>query len=402
MLKPARTISPQDWMRESDILSVVDCLNKGDAQEPKVLFVGVCVRNALLGHAVDDIDMASKYKPDEVTKLLSRDGFKVVPTGIDHGTVTVVTSERHIEITTLRRDVETDGRRAVIAFTDQWEEDAQRRDFTMNTLLADHNGRIYDPTGEGLKDLDAGKVRFVGDPVTRIKEDVLRILRYFRFHGFYGAGVPDPEILGMFRDHTDLLKTLSAERVTQEFFKILTHDEPQEILEAIFKAGLYPELKVSGTALKTLGEICALQKRYGLRAVPPRLYQMAGRDRKKLEGFSKTLLIPKLYMKDIAALDEALNIEGIHTGKGVKVALYKTGRNATAQALLFALADDHVMHGFMAEALDLVQNWDIPTFPLNGQDLIEQGYEPGPELGRRLEALEQEWIENGFDDKFVM
>ncbi|MCD8566697.1 MAG: hypothetical protein LRY36_02075 [Alphaproteobacteria bacterium] len=178
VMKPATTIPVQPWMISSETRAVIGPLNQ-NASEIRALFVGGCVRNALLGIDVGDIDIATKLRPDEVVDILGKAGVKTVPTGIDHGTVTAVVNGIPYEITTLRRDVETDGRRAVVAFADNWEEDAQRRDFTMNTLLADEAGTIYDPTGQGLSDLKARRVVFVGDPAQRIAEDVLRTLRFF-------------------------------------------------------------------------------------------------------------------------------------------------------------------------------------------------------------------------------
>ena len=174
-LKPVKTIEVQDWMASSETQSVMNVLN---SKGQKALFVGGCVRNAVLGEAVEDVDIATIWTPEQVMEKLEEAGIKAVPTGIEHGTVTAVIEKKTFEITTLRKDVETDGRRAVVAFTQDWLQDAQRRDFTMNTLLADEKGRIYDPTGDGLVDLEAKRVVFVGDPAQRITEDILRILRF--------------------------------------------------------------------------------------------------------------------------------------------------------------------------------------------------------------------------------
>src|ERR1700743_2625281 len=172
------------WMKAPETLAVMNAL--GDAR-----FVGGVVRNALLGKPVDDIDIATPLTPDEVTKRLQASKLKAVPTGIEHGTITAVSNGRPFEVTTLRRDVATDGRRAVVAFTTDWSEDAERRDFRLNALYLDMQGRLYDPVGQGGADARAGRVIFVGDAAPRIREDYLRILRFFRFHAWYGRGAPD-------------------------------------------------------------------------------------------------------------------------------------------------------------------------------------------------------------------
>ena len=182
-------------------------------------FVGGCVRDAALGIGVNDIDMATILPPESVLARLNEAGIKTVPTGLDHGTITAVFGSGNIDITTLRIDKETDGRHAQVAFTDDWKADAQRRDFTLNTLLADEHGTVFDPLGCGLEDLKAGRVRFVGQADQRITEDVLRILRFFRFYGAYGKGAPDPEALHACAAHAALIVTLSRERITQEFFQ---------------------------------------------------------------------------------------------------------------------------------------------------------------------------------------
>ena len=217
--------------------------------------VGGCVRNALIGVPCGDIDIATKLLPQEVMKRLKAAGLKVIPTGIDHGTVTAVADKQGFEITTLRRDVATDGRRAVIAYTDDWAEDARRRDFTMNTLFADLSGKVYDPLGQGVRDLERRKIVFVGDPAERIKEDYLRVLRFFRFHGKYGKGAPDRAALRACAAASRNLKTLSKERVTQEILKILEVAKCPPVLSLMRANGLLKDVIAAGyeeTALTAL------------------------------------------------------------------------------------------------------------------------------------------------------
>jgi poly(A) polymerase len=211
-------------------------------------FVGGSVRNTILKKPVDDVDIATTLTPDAVTEALDAAGLRSVPTGVDHGTVTAISEGLPFEITTLRRDVATDGRRAVVAFTQSWEEDAQRRDFRLNALYADRSGAIFDPTGQGLADARAGKIVFVGDPMTRIREDYLRILRYFRFHAWYGKGEPDRAGLAACEAGRARLADCSAERVAKEMLKLLAADDPRPALRLMASTGVLgsrPEFEVA-------------------------------------------------------------------------------------------------------------------------------------------------------------
>jgi poly(A) polymerase len=200
----SETLAPQPWMLDPATTRVMEALERAGGEDC-ARFVGGCVRNAILGAPVRDIDIATTLTPPQVTAALEAASLKALPTGIDHGTITAVALGRPLEITTLRRDVATDGRRAVVAFTTDWSEDAARRDFRLNALYADAAGRLYDPTGAGLADARAGAIVFVGDPVQRIREDALRILRYFRFLAWYGRGEPDPAALAACRDEREQL-----------------------------------------------------------------------------------------------------------------------------------------------------------------------------------------------------
>lgn len=275
-LTPAKTIRIQPWMNAPETKAVMGALyGEEGGDEPLALFVGGCVRNALLAEPVEDIDLATKLTPDEVTQRLEAAGIKVIPTGIDHGTVTAVLNGRGFEITTLRKDIETDGRRAVVAFAETWREDAERRDFTMNTLLADDLGNVYDPIGRGLSDLEARKVIFVGQAEQRIEEDYLRILRFFRFHALYGVGKPDEAALKACKAHATHISSLSAERITQEFFKIISVDKPVDVLGVMLDNNILPELLRAKDQLEFFGQFCDFQKRYGLISISSRLYVLS-------------------------------------------------------------------------------------------------------------------------------
>lgn len=404
-MKPVKTIAPQSWMKSPESRAVMAALNSEGTPEAKALFVGGCVRAALLGEPVTDIDIATHWRPEEVMQRLESAGIKkVVPTGLQHGTVTAVTGGKPFEITTLRKDVKTDGRRAVVAFTADWKDDAQRRDFTMNTLLADAQGHIFDPLGTGLKDLEAGRVVFVGDPARRIAEDYLRILRFFRFHALYGKGAPDEAALAACRASADKIKALSRERITQEFFKILTADRAAETLDLIRENAILPDL---------LSKIpCNHHPRAGRdpwTGIPKHI-----RDDKKTEKLSLSarlflltqeldaetvnefLLIPKGIRQDMKAISEVMGSGLLDTDHAVKVALYKHGRAAAKQAALIQGGEGALLQEQEFRALEIIQNWQVPVFPLSGEDLLKAGMSPGPKIGKTLSRIEKWWIGEGF------
>lgn len=391
-MKPIKKIPVQDWMTLKEVSAVMEAL--GGAEHAR--FVGGCVRNTLLGKPVDDIDIATKWTPDQVMEKMQDAGIKAIPTGIDYGTITAVANKRGFEITTLRKDVETDGRRAVVAYSTDWLEDAKRRDFTMNTLLADEQGNLYDPLGCGLKDLEARKMVFVGEPAARIAEDYLRILRYFRFHAFYGAGEMDKAALKACRAAADQIATLSKERITQEFLKLLSCDQPQHVLRIMFDNGILKELQFKEYSSDLLGYVCDFQNRYGLGFIASRLLTLCGFEEKNVQAVSKFLLLPKVFLKDIEKMIQVLNLPDLGNDHALQVAIYKYGRVPTAQCLMIELATDRVMNGYAPNALKIIQNWDISDFPLSGDDLIKAGIAPGPELGKKLSTIEQWWINQNF------
>ena len=357
-------------MTALETVKIMDILNAG-GDTPKALFVGGCVRHVLTGQPVTDIDIATTHTPETVQALFKNTNVKTIPTGIDHGTLTAVINKQALEITTLRKDIETDGRRAVVAYTDDWLEDANRRDFTMNTLLMDTSGNIFDPTGQGIADLTAGKVIFVGDPKQRIAEDYLRILRFFRFHALYGQGAPDATALNACAKAAEKILTLSRERITQEIFKILNSERFVSVLNLMIEndiLNIFPD--ADRDVLSPKQSLAA--KLYTLRAD------------------EKYLIIPKALKREIKAITAIMALAPLTTDHAIKTALYKQGRTATHQAYLIQTPDPS------NETLQFIETWEIPTFPITGNDLIKNGQKPGPELGTRLKALEEEWIEGGF------
>ncbi len=223
-------------------------------------FVGGCVRDAVMGRPIGDIDIATTLTPDQVTAALEAATLRAAPTGVEHGTITAVSGREPFEITTLRRDVSTDGRRAVVAFTTDWREDAQRRDFRMNALYADPMGRLFDPTGEGLADARAGRIVFVGDPMVRIREDYLRILRFFRFLAWFGRGEPDKPALDACRALKGMLTSRSAERTQKELLKLLAADDPRPAMKLMADTGVLAAILPFATGLERFDRLVRIER----------------------------------------------------------------------------------------------------------------------------------------------
>lgn len=390
----AQKIDPVDWMMSPEVKAIMAVLQE-DGADHQALFVGGCVRNTLMNKLVEDIDIATIWTPELVIEKCEAAGVKVIPTGVEYGTVTAVVDGRAFEITTLRKDVETDGRRAVVAFSTDWAEDAQRRDFTMNTLLLDAQGNIYDPTGQGLDDLHRRRVVFVGDAKTRIAEDYLRVLRFFRFHAMYGDGDMDEVALAACRDAAAQVEGLSKERITQEFFKLLSADNPVPVLDVMFENGILDRLKHENYNPPTLFELCKIQNELNMGYVPGRVFVLAGLDLSFLSVMSKLLLFPKVFVKDIESISHVLDLGLLDHDLRIKEAVYRYGRTAAAQALLVQAAQGHFEMKYLAQPLETIVKWAVPTFPVSGEDLIAAGYSPGPALGQKLEEIESWWIAQG-------
>lgn len=389
-MNPVRHIIPPSWMIDGHAAPVMKVLGGYEAS-PKALFVGGCVRNHLLGEPVNDIDVATTYRPDVVMKMLLENGIRALPTGLEHGTVTAIVDDLPIEITTLRRDIETDGRHAVISFTDQWEEDAQRRDFTINTFLSSVHGNLYDPTGQGLSDLDQRKIVFVGEPSQRIAEDYLRILRFFRFYAQYGGNDIDQAGLAACEKAADKLMKLSKERITQEMFKIIAAINAAQALQLMSQNGVFKVLgldKFKRSAFESLRE---LQARYDARDPLSLITLLCGIKPKKYDLF---LVLSNAQKK---AIDDICKVSGLLrfiTKKKIRELVYRYGNEVVLQAYFLKVA----MQGNRPdlEIIDLARYWHAPVFGINGEDLMRTGYSSGPELGKKLKDLEEKWIKKDF------
>jgi poly(A) polymerase len=351
-------------------------------------FVGGCVRDAVLGRMIGDIDLAVTAPPQTVVRALEAAGLKAIPTGISHGTVTAVADGHAFELTTLRRDVETDGRRAVVAFTDDWLEDAGRRDFTFNALYADPDGTLYDPF-DGRADLAAGRVRFIGDPDRRIDEDRLRVLRFFRFHAWYGRPPLDGAGFAACRRNARALGTLSAERVAKELLRLLAAPSPVDAVEAMAEAGALDHWlpEYDGTA-----RLRALIRR---EPMPDGLRRLAailpvGADAVVIGKRLKLSTQESLRLGVVLAREPVLDLAG--GPKAWRADLYRLGSRLYADRLLLAVDTP----GDWRAALALAQAWTRPELPVSGADVLELGLAPGPKVGALISAVEDWWVAGDF------
>jgi poly(A) polymerase len=390
----APSLAGAEWLKQRGTLAVLAALN-GDGVETRA--VGGAVRNALLGLPVTEIDLATTAEPDRVIALAERAGLKTVPTGIDHGTVTVIVEGKPFEVTTLRRDVETFGRHAKVAYATSWEEDAKRRDFTLNALYADRDGKVFDPIG-GYADLQAGRVRFIGEAEARIKEDYLRILRFFRFHAYYGKGAMDEEGLRASVRLRAGLEQLSAERVAGEMRGILVAPGAIGAVEALLDHGLLTNVLGGVPRLVRFERLVAIEEANGL--APSSALRLAALAVFVEEDAAR--LADRLRLSNaeqgVLALG-ALGVDAALPGEeAAKALLYRLGPDAYRSRLLLAWAEADARSEDAAwrNALALPERWQAPVFPIGGNDVMALGALQGPDIGELLKRLERDWIESGF------
>jgi len=373
---------------------VMDALN--GARPDCARFVGGCVRNALLGEPVADIDIATQLVPELVQKVMIAAKIAVHPTGIEHGTLTVVADHHPFEVTSLRQDVETDGRRAVVAFTDDWALDAQRRDFRMNALYATPDGDVFDPTGGGLDDIANRRIVFVGDPETRIREDYLRILRFFRFQAWYGRAVADEAGLAACAKLRSGLVDISVERIWMEMRKLLAAPQPLAALDTMETTGVLDQLFIEAKGLKLLRKLVGLDIREGFAPDPLlRFLALFWKDAGAVHDVANRL---KMSNEERHRLNWAVQHDaplwGGITEQEVRVALYHAGQQTIRDRLMLEWASDGSPD--WSEVLTLVDAWQRPVMPVTGADLLKLGAAEGPAIGDALRQLETAWIESDF------
>jgi poly(A) polymerase len=381
------------------LLGVLD----GNGEEARV--VGGAVRNALIGMPIAEIDVATTAVPDEVVKRVTAAGFKPVPTGIEHGTITVVIDKHPFEVTTLRQDVETYGRHAKVAFGRDWQTDAERRDFTINALSATRDGAVYDYVG-GLDDLAARRVRFIGDPAKRIAEDYLRILRFFRFHAAYSdGGHPDAEGLAACIAGREGLSQLSRERVRMELMKLLVAIHAVPTLIAMTDAGLLLRVLGGVSYLGAFENMAKVEVAIGVAPDPARrLGALAVAVAEDAERLWQKLRLTNNEHERLASMSEGWRrISPSFGEQGWCALLYRLGpEHFTDHALLGWARSQGSAHDEAWHALaTLPTRWSAPVFPLKAADFIKRGVEKGPALGAALAAAEKAWIAAGFPDEVV-
>jgi poly(A) polymerase len=410
----AERIEPQPWMTAPETRQVIAALT---AEGAEVRFVGGCLRDALAGRPVKDVDLATPDRPEQVMALLQAAGIKAVPTGLDHGTITAVCGHHPFEITTLRRDVETDGRRARVAFTDDWQADAARRDLTINAMSCRPDGRLFDPFG-GRADLAEGRVRFVGDPRERIREDYLRLLRFFRFQAYFGRVPPDAATLAVAREEAPQLIGLSGERIRSEVLRLLAAPDPLPVIDLMIEqqvlASILPEIASSAALhrLMTLDlpgadlperddavlRLAALLSPGAAvaRAVAQRL-RLSNAETAELEDLGDPLAV----LGDAAAVLGAADDGDLK--RALSLALYRAGTAKLRAALVVAFvrravepAAGAAATAGLARGLAAAAAWQPRAFPLSGADVLALGVAPGPRVGDLLRQVEDWWIAGDF------
>ena len=406
-----------DWLKRADLGVLIKALGRGQAR-----YVGGAVRDNLLGIAVKDVDIATPLEPQEVMRRLKAHAIQVVPTGIDHGTVTAILKGGPVEITTLRHDVSTDGRRATVSFASEWQDDAARRDFTINALYADPETlEVFDYFG-GWEDLQARRLRFIGDAHERIREDHLRILRYFRFQARFGSQPADPMAESACAELAATLKGLSRERIGMEMMNLLGLPDPALTVVRMAELGVLAEVLPEAN-VAALAALVAEEARQGVAAdALRRLAALIPADVPLAEGVASRFRLSGAQKKRLALAagrdpkpsalqgrgsgegNSASNATGEPEGLPLSPALSPEGeREQYARALAYRLGRPAALDRLLLTGASVapLSGWDIPTFPLKGGDVVARGVTVGPEVSRILKAVEARWVELGFDDSRV-
>jgi poly(A) polymerase len=365
-----------EWTCRKDLAALIAALGEGNAR-----YVGGAVRDTLLGIAVKDVDIATPLLPPAVIEQLASAAIRTIPTGIDHGTVTAILPQGPVEITTLRHDVSTDGRRATVAFASDWHEDAARRDFTINALYADPaSGEIFDYFG-GLGDLSARRVRFIGDARQRIREDHLRILRYFRFQARFGSQPADLEAETSCADLSATLTALSRERIGMEFLNLLGLPDPAPTVARMAELGVLTVILPEAIP-EALADLVVQER--GQNVAPDPLRRLAALlppDPSLAEDVATRFRLSTAQKKRLGSAAG----RGVASNGTVLELAYRIGRLQAVDRLLLSGQD-----------IDAVQNWEIPAFPLKGGQIIARGVKTGPDVSRILRTVEDRWITEGF------
>ena len=393
-------------MTAANTRAVIDALEAAGGPG-SARFVGGCVRDALLKRAIGDIDIATPLTPEVVIQALADAGLKAVPTGIEHGTITAIADHKPYEITTLRRDVETDGRRAVVAFTDDWTEDAARRDFRLNALYLERDGMLHDPTGGGIEDARAGRIVFVGEAETRIREDYLRILRFFRFYAWFGTGEADAAGLAACAALKDGTRTLSGERVAKELLKLLAAADPRPAVRLMAASGVLSALLPEAGALARFEALVEIET--GLLFdcdAELRLAALLPDDRSAVAAAAQRLRLSNaLRGRLLAACSDEVRLVSWMSPREMRRALYRLGPKAFKDRvkLAWAASDRTATYVQWRMLYVYADAWSPPPFPLDGAEIKAAGVPEGPLVGQVRREVEDWWIDLDFtDDKMAV
>jgi poly(A) polymerase len=397
----SHSLGQPDWMIAPATRAVLDALEAAGGPDC-ARFVGGCVRNALIGAPINDIDIATLLEPPIVIAALEAAGLRAVPTGVEHGTVTAVSQSKPYEITTLRRDVETDGRRAVVAFTTDWAEDAARRDFTLNALYASRDGAIFDATGHGVADGEAGRIVFVGDAEQRIREDYLRILRFFRFYAWYGRGEPDAAALAACAALKDPVANLAAERITKEVLKLLAADDPRAAVRLMAQSGVLAVIAPQPFDLARFDAVVMIEREQLMDADPVlRLAALAAPDAEAALVLAGRLRLSNAERdRLVAAAGGDIAIKSWMSPKEIRRAVHALGAAAFRDRAKLAWAGDP-RSAAAPQWLGLIalgDGWSSPAFPVSGEDIMAAGVPKGPLVGEVRREVEAWWIDQDFPD----
>ncbi|RKF21932.1 CCA tRNA nucleotidyltransferase [Altericroceibacterium spongiae] len=370
-----------DWTQRHDLAELVACLGPD-----RIRYVGGAVRDTLLRSEVEDVDCATTLLPEDVLAHLKAAGIRAVPTGIEHGTITAVMPLGNVEITTLRKDVATDGRRATVTFASEWADDAARRDFTINALYAHPETREISDYFGGLKDLEQRRIRFIGDARQRIREDHLRILRYYRFQARFGSEL-DKEAEEACTELAQTLKGLSRERVAMELLSLLRLPDPSVTIRRMFAQGVLSVIlpETGKMELTTFDRLIDAERENTIPAAAlRRLGALLPPERKAAEMLGSRLRLSREQRKRLICIAQRQTDDA----QNPRALAYRHGRDCAIDRLLLLGADCEVL-----------KNWDIPQFPLKGGEIVQRGVAAGPEVARILQSVQNRWVEEGFPDR---
>jgi poly(A) polymerase len=383
------------WVKDGEVARLLALLDR-DGEEARI--VGGAVRNALLRIPVAEIDVATTAVPEEIIRRVEAAGGKAIPTGIEHGTITAIVDHRPIEVTTLRQDVETFGRKARVVFGRDWQADAERRDFTINALSVTADGAVHDYVG-GLDDIAAHCVRFIGEPQRRIDEDYLRILRFFRFHAHFGEGAPDAAGVAACIRARAGIDTLSRERVRMEMLKLLVAARATPTLAVMAESGLLGMVLGGVGFLASFENTIKVDAALGVEAdAIRRLGALGVWVEEDAERLTQRLRLSNAESERLLALDCWWRVAPQPDGKAARALLYQLGPQSFADRVFIAWArsDAGAADGAWHELASLPQRWTAPVFPLKAADFVQRGVAEGPPLGVALRAAEAAWIAADF------